>query len=163
MRQCFREGHALYWKKKNNNNKSLKNYSACKILKKKVRKLLLWFSVKGISTRPLSGWDPFLVETPFLLRRFQWILWTDKKNVRSSIFKIGFLFSVYEPDEWEVDRDNVELLGELGQGSFGMVYEGVVRNLISGKGEVRVAVKTTNSNSSDYDRYNFLQEASIMK
>ena len=73
------------------------------------------------------------------------------------------LYSVYEPDEWEVDRDNVELLGELGQGSFGMVYEGVVRNLISGKGEVRVAVKTTNSNSSDYDRYNFLQEASIMK
>ena len=72
-------------------------------------------------------------------------------------------FSVYEPDDWEVDRDNVELLRELGQGSFGMVYEGVVKNLIAGKSEVKVAVKTTNANSSDYDRYNFLQEASIMK
>ena len=70
---------------------------------------------------------------------------------------------MYDADEWEVDRDNVQLLRELGQGSFGMVYEGIVKNLVSGNGEIKVAVKTTNANSSDYDRYNFLQEASIMK
>ena len=73
------------------------------------------------------------------------------------------LFTVYEPDEWEVDRDKVQLIRELGQGSFGMVYEGIVKDLVPGKEETKVAVKTTNSQSSDYDRYNFLQEISIMK
>ena len=62
-----------------------------------------------------------------------------------------------------MDRDKVQLLRELGQGSFGMVYEGLVKNIVSGKEETRVAVKTTNSQSSDYDRYMFLQEISIMK
>lgn len=70
---------------------------------------------------------------------------------------------VYEPDEWEVDRDKVQLIRELGQGSFGMVYEGIVKNIVSGKEETKVAVKTTNSQSSDYDRYMFLQEISMMK
>lgn len=69
---------------------------------------------------------------------------------------------MYEPDEWEVDRENVKLLRELGQGSFGMVYEGLVKNLQPGE-QIRVAVKTTNSNSNDRDRIQFLQEASIMK
>ena len=44
-----------------------------------------------------------------------------------------------------------------------MVYMGVVKNLVSGGGEIKVAVKTTNENSTDHDRYQFLQEASIMK
>lgn len=35
-----------------------------------------------------------------------------------------FFFSVYEPDEWEVPREKIKLLQELGQGSFGMVYKG---------------------------------------
>ncbi|XP_052240273.1 insulin-like peptide receptor isoform X2 [Dreissena polymorpha] len=71
-------------------------------------------------------------------------------------------YTVYKPDEWEVDRDKVKLLKELGAGSFGMVYEGMYR-IEDDREEVRVAVKTTNANSTDHDRYNFLQEASIMK
>ena len=51
------------------------------------------------------------------------------------------MFSVYVPDEWEVPRDKVNLLRELGQGSFGMVYEGLAKDIIDGKGEVKVAVK----------------------
>ncbi|XP_060592514.1 insulin-like peptide receptor [Ruditapes philippinarum] len=71
-------------------------------------------------------------------------------------------YAVYEPDDWEVDRDNVQLIKELGQGSFGMVYEGLVI-LTPGGEKTPVAVKTTNKNSNDHDRYQFLQEASIMK
>jgi serine/threonine protein kinase len=73
-----------------------------------------------------------------------------------------YCVTVYEPDDWEVDRDNVQLIKELGQGSFGMVYEGLVI-LTPGGEKTPVAVKTTNKNSNDHDRYQFLQEASIMK
>ena len=51
-----------------------------------------------------------------------------------------FLFPVYIPDDWEFDRDKIKLIRELGQGSFGMVYEGIAKDL-EGKGEIRVAVK----------------------
>jgi len=50
-------------------------------------------------------------------------------------------FTAYTPDGWEVERDKVKLLGELGQGSFGMVYKGVAKDLMDVKGEQDVAVK----------------------
>ena len=53
--------------------------------------------------------------------------------------------AVYEPDEWEVARDNIKLLSELGQGSFGMVYEGTARNIKDKADIVKVAVKASNS------------------
>lgn len=62
-----------------------------------------------------------------------------------------------------MDRENVKLIRELGQGSFGMVYEGIVTGLVLGADPIKVAVKTTNKNSTDRDRVQFLQEASIMK
>ena len=47
-----------------------------------------------------------------------------KKDITSSFMLL--IFSVYEEDaDWEVDADNVRLVRELGQGQFGMVYEGV--------------------------------------
>lgn len=52
--------------------------------------------------------------------------------------------SVYTMDEWEVDRDKIKLLKELGKGSFGMVYEGVVKGLHDDPDEeLRVAVKVS--------------------
>ncbi|XP_054837014.1 insulin receptor-like isoform X1 [Eublepharis macularius] len=70
---------------------------------------------------------------------------------------------VYVPDEWEVPREKIALLQELGQGSFGMVYEGVAKDIVKGEAETRVAVKTVNESASLRERIEFLNEASVMK
>lgn len=48
---------------------------------------------------------------------------------------------LYRADEWEVPRDKITLIRELGKGSFGMVYEGIARDVVEGIPEVKVAVK----------------------
>ena len=53
--------------------------------------------------------------------------------------------AVYEPDEWEVVRENIKLLSELGQGSHRMVYEGTAHNIKDKADIVSVAVKASNS------------------
>ncbi|KAM4605480.1 insulin receptor a [Polymixia lowei] len=70
---------------------------------------------------------------------------------------------MYEPDEWEVARDKINILRELGQGSFGMVYEGIAKDIVKGEPETRVAVKTVNESASLRERIEFLNEASVMK
>ncbi|XP_061458058.1 insulin receptor [Rhineura floridana] len=70
---------------------------------------------------------------------------------------------VYIPDEWEVPREKIALLQELGQGSFGMVYEGIAKDIVKGEAETRVAVKTVNESASLRERIEFLNEASVMK
>lgn len=74
-----------------------------------------------------------------------------------------YVSTAYVPDEWEVPRKNIELLRELGNGSFGMVYEGVAHDVLKGKPEVKCAVKTVNENATDRERIEFLNEASVMK
>ena len=54
---------------------------------------------------------------------------------------ISWVFAVYIPDEWEVPREKIKILREIGAGTFGMVYEGTAENLIDGQPLVRVAVK----------------------
>ena len=76
---------------------------------------------------------------------------------------ISFYFVVYVPDQWEVCREKIEIVRELGQGSFGMVYEGLARDLVEGQLEVKVAIKTVNEKASLRDRIEFLNEASVMK
>ena len=56
--------------------------------------------------------------------------------------------SVYVPDEWEVLRKKIELIRELGQGSFGMVYEGIARD-VRGKAQIKCAVKTVNEHATN--------------
>ncbi|XP_055689522.1 insulin-like receptor isoform X2 [Lutzomyia longipalpis] len=69
----------------------------------------------------------------------------------------------YTPDEWEMPRDNITQLKELGQGSFGMVYEGTISKLDKHGENVKCAIKTVNENATDRERMNFLREASVMK
>eukprot|EP00058_Branchiostoma_floridae_P000276 XP_002585764.1 hypothetical protein BRAFLDRAFT_128184 [Branchiostoma floridae] len=70
---------------------------------------------------------------------------------------------VYVPDEWEVPREKITLIRELGQGSFGMVYEGEAKDLVKDEPMVSVAVKTVNESASIRERIEFLNEASVMK
>jgi len=51
------------------------------------------------------------------------------------------IYAVYVPDEWEVPREKIKILREIGAGTFGMVYEGTAENLIEGQPLIRVAVK----------------------
>lgn len=73
-----------------------------------------------------------------------------------------YLSAEYIPDAWEVPRANVEILQELGQGSFGMVYEGIVRD-VNDMPEQRCAIKTVREEATDNDCLEFLNEASVMK
>lgn len=82
----------------------------------------------------------------------------------SSLFVNCCVFgAVYVPDEWEVPREKITLLRELGQGSFGMVYEGIAKDIVKGDPDTRVAVKTVNESASLRERIEFLNEASVMK
>ncbi|XP_026465449.1 insulin-like receptor [Ctenocephalides felis] len=69
----------------------------------------------------------------------------------------------YQPDEWEVPREKIKLIRELGQGSFGMVYEGIACDLVQGNSEIKCAIKTVNEHATDRERIEFLNEASVMK
>lgn len=71
--------------------------------------------------------------------------------------------SVYVPDEWEVAREKITMCRELGQGSFGMVYEGIAKGVVKDEPETRVAIKTVNESASMRERIEFLNEASVMK
>ena len=67
------------------------------------------------------------------------------------------------PDEWEVSREKITVIRELGQGSFGMVYEGLALGLAAEGEETKVALKTVNELATMRERIEFLNEASVMK
>lgn len=71
--------------------------------------------------------------------------------------------TVYVPDEWEVSREKITVIRELGQGSFGMVYEGLALGLVAEGEETKVALKTVNELATMRERIEFLNEASVMK
>ncbi|XP_046861497.1 insulin receptor-like [Xenia sp. Carnegie-2017] len=103
----------------------------------------------------------FAVLTYSLIRRH-------KKNISGVLFsstnpEYWNCSEVYVPDEWEVPRKNITLIRELGNGSFGMVWEGEAVDILPGVPCCKVAVKTVSANSSIRDKVEFLKEASIMK
>lgn len=49
--------------------------------------------------------------------------------------------TVYIADEWEFPREKIKLVRELGNGSFGMVYEGEAEDITPDVPIRRVAVK----------------------
>ncbi|KAL7637615.1 UNVERIFIED_CONTAM: hypothetical protein RMT77_012344 [Armadillidium vulgare] len=58
-------------------------------------------------------------------------------------------------DQWEIDRNSLQMVKKLGQGSFGEVWYGLWNN------ENEVAIKTLKEGSMS--RTDFLEEAAIMK
>ena len=51
---------------------------------------------------------------------------------KSRQFEMPFTFfsqaDVYVVDDWEVEREDVDIGAELGKGSFGMVYKGTFKD-----------------------------------
>uniref|UniRef100_A0AAQ5X7Z2 Tyrosine-protein kinase receptor n=1 Tax=Amphiprion ocellaris TaxID=80972 RepID=A0AAQ5X7Z2_AMPOC len=127
----------------------------------------------------------FFIETPDvhifnIFGKSLYIFWRKKRNgsllfcCRQTEGPLGDLITspnpeyfsandMYVPDEWEVPREKITLLRELGQGSFGMVYEGIAKDIVKGDPDTRVAVKTVNESASLRERIEFLNEASVMK
>jgi len=75
------------------------------------------------------------------------------------------------PDEWEVPREKLIITKdkedgskykELGQGSFGTVLEGLLKDFIPGYPNMPCAVKTVSEDTSSEDRALFLREAALM-
>ena len=103
-------------------------------------------------------------------RRQPWNLSpSEEKRVGGGVAESSILvvtphfLSVYIPDEWEVPREQISIIRELGQGSFGMVYEGLAQGLEVGEEPTPVALKTVNELASPRERIEFLKEASVMK
>ncbi|XP_053133978.1 insulin receptor-related protein isoform X2 [Hemicordylus capensis] len=71
--------------------------------------------------------------------------------------------NMYVSDEWEVPREKITVLRELGQGSFGMVYEGIAKDIEQEGEETKVALKTVNELATTREQIEFLNEASVMK
>ncbi|GBP95582.1 Insulin-like receptor [Eumeta japonica] len=69
----------------------------------------------------------------------------------------------YIPDNWELTREKIIQLNPLGQGSFGMVYEGIIKDYEGRVEDTPCAIKTVNENATDRERINFLNEACVMK
>lgn len=69
-----------------------------------------------------------------------------------------YIETKYVMDSWEVQRENVQILEELGLGNFGMVYRGIMS-----PGAVQVALKTISESASEIEKNEFLNEASVMK
>ncbi|XP_046625788.1 insulin-like receptor [Neodiprion virginianus] len=68
-----------------------------------------------------------------------------------------YIETKYVLDEWEVPREDVEIMEELGLGNFGMVYRGVLN------GTRNVAIKTISVTANYREQNEFLNEASVMK
>ena len=95
---------------------------------------------------------------PFWYRLTQVVL--EKRPLKgcSSISSSGCCISsycscsvaAYVCDDWEVSRDNVTILEKLSQGSFGMVYEGMLHGDAPDEPDVHVAVKVGYRNTQTH-------------
>eukprot|EP00048_Salpingoeca_helianthica_P009155 m.131312 g.131312 ORF g.131312 m.131312 type:complete len:769 (-) comp14792_c0_seq8:37-2343(-) len=62
---------------------------------------------------------------------------------------------------WEFDRTKLRQIRKLGQGTFGVVFEGVAEGIVDGEQTTRVAVKMLTEEGEDLRR-NFANEVKIM-
>jgi len=99
--------------------------------------------------------------------------WQWKKNKEhQKFFQSGFMVStngayvpvseLYKADEWEVDRDRVTILEELGRGAFGKVHRGFFDDPDTSE-QIECAVKTVRDGAPHSECIQFLQEAHTMK
>ncbi|KAG7199419.1 hypothetical protein KM043_014048 [Ampulex compressa] len=111
-------------------------------------------SIMVISLLMLGILSAFLIVGYLFLRNYQ-----KKKKQERLIASVNpdYIETKYIVDSWEVPRENVEILEELGLGNFGMVYRGRLG------GNEQVAIKTISETATQREKNEFLNEASVMK
>lgn len=119
----------------------------------------------------LQNWHILMIVLGFLIFVCGLFTYWVKFHYMNSISNMKLIANVnpdyagvqYKLDDWEVPRDKIIQLQELGQGSFGMVYEGIIKDYKKEGREMRCAIKTVGENATDKERVSFLNEASVMK
>ena len=81
-----------------------------------------------------------------------------KKSEFVSLINSQYSAIAYVADEWEISRDDIQIICELGRGCFGVVYQGVFRTT-----SAKCAIKTVEENATYLQKKELLNEASIMK
>ena len=103
---------------------------------------------------PLAIFSAIAVFIYLLFRNHQ-----KKKTQERLIASVNpdYIETKYVLDNWEVPRDKVEVMEELGLGNFGMVYRGRMDGIAD------VAIKTIRETANEREKNEFLNEASVMK
>ncbi|XP_014598475.1 PREDICTED: insulin-like peptide receptor [Polistes canadensis] len=95
----------------------------------------------------------------FLVIGCVYLRYRRKKNTQARLIACvnpDYIETKYILDSWEVPRESVKILEELGNGNFGMVCRGLL-------GNEEVAIKTISAACSEREKNEFLNEASVMK
>lgn len=61
-----------------------------------------------------------------------------------------------------IKREQITLTKKLGSGAFGEVYEGKIKNIVKGEGEIRIAIKSLKEGATQCEVVEFLKEAKLM-
>uniref|UniRef100_H2XNP4 Tyrosine-protein kinase receptor n=2 Tax=Ciona intestinalis TaxID=7719 RepID=H2XNP4_CIOIN len=129
------------------------------------------FIVEDVNTTSLSSMVAIIVVGIIVILIVILIVYLRKRQIHNSKKSQTYVsvnpeyssIGVYEPDEYEIPEENVELMDEIGHGHFGKVYEGLAKQVVKGQPKTKVAVKTLHGNESISKRMEFLKEASVMK
>lgn len=126
---------------------------------------MVHFEIKA----PTHAFPPVLIVIPILIifsvagGIIYYVFYYRRKHTFDNLHLItnvnpDYAGPIYVADEWELERDDIDVLKALGQGTFGMVYNGYIKSQ-----NRPCAIKTVNDNTEIHEKMSFLNEASVMK
>ncbi|KAK7605363.1 hypothetical protein V9T40_007221 [Parthenolecanium corni] len=119
------------------------------------------FTVAEPSQDYLSIIGCLLVAVVIIAAIFAAFLYYCREQIKKNRILIASVNPRYEPvyveDHWEVPRENLTLVKQLGRGTFGSVHEGILQ-----PNDLKCAVKTVSAIGEDENMI-FLKEATLMK
>lgn len=122
-----------------------------------------YFEISSEASGAFKIYTPIIVIVLFLCGLVGGFYWYRKRkfverNHLITSINPDYAGPVYVEDDWEIDRNDIEVTRELGKGSFGTVYEGMIKSR-----RYPCALKTISEKSSLSSKMEFLNEGSVMK